>query len=179
MAKLTTSYMLTPTWTQVASAGQTVYLQNQRGSQIYYAFGATAPAAGGYGHVLNREERIGEPAMAAHLWARTVGGNAEMSASVGGTAVASIALVTSSVDLSATWTRIATAGQSIRIDCISGRNIRWAYAAAAPTAGALTGHILEPGDEYVDPTADQDIWARSEGPDANTASATIVITKGP
>lgn len=179
MAKATTHYYLNTSWQLVASAGQAIYIQNQRGAQVFYAFGASAPAAGSVGHVLNREEQLSEGVLYGDLYMRTVGGNAEVAASVGGSAVASLALVTSSTDLTAVWTRIALAADThVRLDCISGRNIRWNYAAAAPTAGALFGHILEPGDEYVDEANDEDIWARSENSDINTASATIVVTKG-
>ena len=177
MAKQTTRYKLTDAWTQVASAGQVAYLQNPRDWQVYYAYGATAPAVGSAGHVLDRNEELSESSLPAHLWVRAIGGEAVIIASTGGTAGASAAFTTTAVDLTGTWTQIAAAGQNVHLDGIGGPPIRWAYSSAAP-ASDLDGHIMAVANEYRDTVADQNIWARSNNAGQNGATSRIVVTKG-
>ena len=179
MAKVTTTIALSDLWTQVAGAGQTYFLQVLRGgSQVYYAYKASTPTAGAVGHVLDLGEILSEVATPAHLWMRSVGGNATVVVSTSGTTGTSATRTTANNALTGTWSQVGAMGEAIHLEATNGVPIRWVYSVAAP--GVITvGHVLYPSDEYIDAATDSNLWARADVVDnLTTVQSTLVTTRG-
>lgn len=174
MAKITTRYALGPYWTQVASGGQSVYLQCLDGDQVFYAFNPSKPPDDAFGHVLSTRSDYGTNAAVGHLWVRSSGSNAALSVTTNGLGGLALGTTTTYV-LGATPVQVAAPG-AVHMSCITGKPALFSYAASL---AAITGyHKLWAGaDEYFDEASDELIWARSES-DHGLELSTIVVTVG-
>ena len=175
--KTTTIVPLGVTWVRVAEAGQTLLAQvPQNSAQIFYAFADAQPSASNSGHVINVGETLIESNLTSDIWMRTTGGEGRLIATVGGTGTTSASHGTTQFNLTTTWQQVSDAGQNVRLDAMSGVPIIWRYSIATPATDS--GHVLYPGDEYIDAATDNNIWARADSREVWITQATLIVTKG-
>ncbi len=176
MAKSTTTYALSATWTKVLDAGDTGFLQAGEGGQVLRAFSASAPS-GTVGHVLNPRDVMPMFAVIENVWLRALGsGFAYVTSDNVGSGSGS-AGTTSQFNLTSAWVQVATAADTyVELDAVSGFPALWSLG-SQPAAGSLGGHVLRPGDQWRDASNDAAYWVRSQST-SPAVTAQLIVSKG-